>query len=802
MKEKYKYLDNTGFPYLDNVDIPPNTFDYSNWPVGTTIRILHVSWDRDYSNVVKFETDADRDRWTEEHTAKKYELDTAINLQPDGSIKLPIPFDVLARNNYITVSFAWAPVDFEENPRVRTIGYFIDNVQQLAPSTTEARLTLDYWYTYINELDVSYMMLERGHAPVAATDAEWYLENPIERNDLLLAPDITYGDERARIKQAGEWIANDGNPYAVFACTGNVGSNGWGTNGQRTMATPGIASADWFGLAGGLDYFAVSYNDLNNFIIQCNTHRPHFLQTVQAMFLVPGKLLDLGNAFTWANFTVSLYPINTTQKNYRILDLDKNAFGYPAEYADFAKLYTAPYAHLELTDENGNVSRIDIENTSGKLDVKAALNLVHPFAGLDVILIGSGGAETNTSNFGYGTTRQFAHGGDWYTTIKRYGIPSFVVSQSQNDRAQFNRFFENAQSTTALNNTLTSNLASNATSYDNTIRDIDNTTANVILSNDNNTYKVDTLQNAGSITQIGGTGDGVLVKSYDANLDKLSDDNDADQILMFQLSGLAQDMISCSAVINSAGSLIANTGNGLASGSIPGAISGIGSGITSAATTQAGAMLAITNNSNIVEKNKEHSDAKFVNARNNMMALTQAQIDYSHNVKEADNTLNTNTNTNNANTGRTNAAATKATSDANANRSADTSRAAIDNGNRSQGVQAPATYGSTSNAETAASRPMGYFVNIATQSKAGIKYAGDAFCRYGYTLGQNWNVDKLQVMKYFTYWRVSELWIGTRGQAIEDAADAVKRIFMQGVTVWDNPDKIGRVSIYDNVNRG
>ena len=411
MKEKYKYLDNTGFPYLDNVDIPSNTFDYSNWPVGTTIRILHVSWDRDYSNVVKFETDADRDRWTEEHTAKKYELDTAINLQPDGSIKLPIPFDVLARNNYITVSFAWAPVDFEENPRVRTIGYFIDNVQQLAPSTTEARLTLDYWYTYINELDVSYMMLERGHAPVAATDAEWYLENPIERNDLLLAPDITYGDERARIKQAGEWIANDGNPYAVFACTGNVGSTGWGTNGQRNMATPGIASADWFGLAGGLDYFAVSYNDLNNFIIQCNTHRPHFLQTVQAMFLVPGKLLDLGNAFTWANFTVSL----------------------------------APYAHLELTDENGNVSRIDIENTSGKLDVKAALNLVHPFAGLDVILIGNGGAETNTSNFGYGTTRQFAHGGDWYTTIKRYGIPSFVVSQSQNDRAQFNRFFENAQ---------------------------------------------------------------------------------------------------------------------------------------------------------------------------------------------------------------------------------------------------------------------------------------------------------------------------------------------------------------------
>ena len=484
MPRKYKYIDGGNFPYLDNLDIPDNAFDYSTWPVGTVIRVLHVPWDRDYSNVVKFDNDEARDKWIIEHTSTEYKLETAINIQPNGTIKLPIPFDVLGRSNFIAVSYAWAPVDYEQNPRVQTIGYFIDNIQQLAPSTTAAHITVDYWFTYINDLDISFMMLERGHAPVAATNANWFLEDPINRNELLTTPDVNFGPERARVKQAAEWVANDGNAYAVIACTGNVLSQYWGTKGTRTMETPGIASANWYGLAGGLDYFALRLADLNDFIVQCNAHRPHFLPTIQGLFLIPGKLLTFVQKFTWENFSMDMWTIDTNQKRYNLITLNKTAFDYPKPYRDLAKLYTAPYAHLEITDETGRVSRVDVENTSGHIDIDAALNLVHPFVGLDVMIIGNGDAGTITSTFGYGSDRTFQHGGDWYTTMHRYGIPSFIVSQSQNDRAQFNRFFPNAQAATARDNALASALASNDTGKTNADASTNTANTNALASND------------------------------------------------------------------------------------------------------------------------------------------------------------------------------------------------------------------------------------------------------------------------------------------------------------------------------
>ena len=831
---EYKYIDNAGFPYLDNMDIPPNTFDYSSWPIGTIIRVLHVPWDRDYSNVVKFDDDAARDAWISEHTSASYKLDTAVNVQPDGRIKLPIPFDVLGRCNYITVSYAYAPIDYEQNPRVHSIGYFIDSVQQLAPSTTEARVSVDYWFTYINELDVSYMVLERGHAPLAATSADWYLEDPIDRNDLLLAPDVSYGDDRGRIHQAAEWIANDGNIYAVFACTGNIGGF-WGSG--DTQQAPGIASANWFGLAGGLDYFAVAYQDLNDFIIQCNQNRPQFLPTVQAMFLVPAKLLDIGGAIRWDSFTVSIYPINTSRKHFSILDLNKDQFHYPAEYADLAKLYTAPYAHLEITDESGNVSRVDIENTSGSLSISAALNLIYPFAGLDVVMLGNAEAGSVLSSFGYGDTRTFEHGGDWYSTIKHYGIPSFLVSQSQNDRALFNRYFQNKQRNNDLNNAYDNAVAQYNTNYANTEDGANAALQNSVSARNHNQFTLD--------------------KTIDYKYD------------MFRLAAETQNASrAMNAAVTGAGQYLASAtnaiamGNTLASG-VNGAVLGGASGgpagaIASLSNTAFSAMQLATSLSNnqsytvdvMNQQNAYFSDLygdldtplgydagegyqaardRFENygggpsydsivgrttstgtafdaeitraAKGHTEAL--ANTDYANTLGGASSILDATTGLAvNSTVYYGTAIRSRDTASGVANRNKANALASIDNGNRAQGVEAPAIYGSTTNAEAVASRPMGYFVNIATQSKAGIKFAGDYFLRFGYALGQNWQVDKLQIMKYFTYWQTGEIWIGTRGQAIEDAAEAVKEMFKRGVTVWSDPSKIGNVSIYDNVNGG
>lgn len=95
-------------------------------------------------------------------------------------------------------------------------------------------------------------------------------------------------------------------------------------------------------------------------------------------------------------------------------------------------------------------------------------------------------------------------------------------------------------------------------------------------------------------------------------------------------------------------------------------------------------------------------------------------------------------------------------------------------------------------------RTRGIQVKVRTQSKGAIRAAGDEFVRYGYNLNQIWDVESLCVMKYFTYWKASDLWVYDKGESSDFAQQSIGNIFKNGVTVWSDPDKIGKVNPYDN----
>lgn len=95
-------------------------------------------------------------------------------------------------------------------------------------------------------------------------------------------------------------------------------------------------------------------------------------------------------------------------------------------------------------------------------------------------------------------------------------------------------------------------------------------------------------------------------------------------------------------------------------------------------------------------------------------------------------------------------------------------------------------------------RTRGVQVKVRTQSKGAIRAAGDEFVRYGYNLNQIWDVESLCVMKYFTYWKASDLWVYDKGESSDFAQQSIGNIFKNGVTVWSDPDKIGKVNPYDN----
>ena len=89
---------------------------------------------------------------------------------------------------------------------------------------------------------------------------------------------------------------------------------------------------------------------------------------------------------------------------------------------------------------------------------------------------------------------------------------------------------------------------------------------------------------------------------------------------------------------------------------------------------------------------------------------------------------------------------------------------------------------------------------IKTMPNGDVRQIGDTFMRYGYALNQMWDLEKsgLCPMPHFCYWKAGDIWVDDRKSSNNLVQETMINIFMRGVTVWNNPDEIGKVSIYDN----
>ena len=116
-------------------------------------------------------------------------------------------------------------------------------------------------------------------------------------------------------------------------------------------------------------------------------------------------------------------------------------------------------------------------------------------------------------------------------------------------------------------------------------------------------------------------------------------------------------------------------------------------------------------------------------------------------------------------------------------------------------MDAPESFGSNSGDMTLdAMERRGLQIKIRTERDSDIAQAGDLMLRFGYYLNQAWDVKNtgLNLMKYYTYWKVTDIWINQGEGVNQRALIDIQNAFFRGVTVWSNPDKIGKVTIYDN----
>lgn len=873
-----------------------NDFDYSRWTAGTKLTVCNVPWD-DERNIVGWENTERRDAWFHDlAAAERVTLSSEFQILPDGSIKLPIPFATLSRANYIFVEYPTPPLDHADPAReIRAWGYFIDDIRPLAASTSECHVILDDWTTFGPYVHATYMQLSRGHAPMAATTVTDYLNDPVNRSAMLLTPDVNYGGT-ADITRDHTFVPfAAGEEYVMFASLISPTdfdalepATDW--QGPSTPPTYGdttdrwgrqyqVDGYDW--RMGDRDYsnaatpvtpytsgqttptvgsmYALAVTDARKFFTYLATYLPQTMQTIQAVWLLPAELISVTTAGKHSIGGVTVYDVSKLDEMPDIqIELAREMFGYAPEYADIAKLYTYPYASLELSDNNDKSVEIRIENT-GNLELHRRTSLAYPYLKSQMFLTGVNGTGSKTYDFRrldgtVGTATSWDT--DFAEFMTSFDIPTYslfmdgytdyaVRNQSANvEKARMtalnayhtgtrsgNTGYENGKDSA---NTAKTNgdasayagkqsaLASNATAKTNADANADlNTTntANTINTENNNLNKRVANRTADWSNK---KGSAVDLNNETTNL---------------STSNLNEDINFMDTQFNveaatGAVSTAASAASEFLSGDIGGGISAIVGGAVSIAKD--GLILEATKTMNA---NKQSNSTRFGNNTTQIQndtcdALIKNANTYDKDITENSNALADTNAKNVAATTKNNATRTKNTGDSNATRSYDVTTAnnkrtnstslrnleesrdatifslqtALEQAQRATELDyrnhrndAPRTYGTASGDATPdlfAYR--GCQIRVKTQSESAIRQAGDQMLRYGYAYEGAWNPTTFNVMKHYTYWQCSELWLDSDTDILNSGKRHIRDLFLNGVTVWRDPSDIGRTGIYDN----
>ena len=806
---KFPHLTQNGnesdFPDIDTVQVYQydNEYDYSKFDHAQMRLILcKVPWDMGEAhigartisgigNVVYFDSARDRDEWFDNLDDEEcFRFQTKYRaLHRDNQIILPIPYDVAARFNYLAVYYE--PMPNEENPimyevpgGIRGWFWFVREVEFLSPNSTRLHLLNDAWQTFIYDIEIPYMMLERGHAPMNETSVKKYLADPIANCAGLLADDVNYGEAPRIAVSSHEHVINGGNLSNMFAVivTNSTPSGSWGTKAGGNWKVPAQQA---YGQGVPTSFaFALKATELSSFLSNVQTAVPQFAQTVQAVFFANANIIDITGSFTFCSHMC--YTVSSSYTSVTVHDIEKSDFKYNAKYSEIAKLYTYPYAAIVLTDQDGTQTEIRIEDTHGTIQLDYCASLAFPFLKIRGEVSNVGKLGRKSISFHNASTRTMPIGGNWYDLLYEWQIPTFAVLQEASTHNDYATHFDRVQEAYAADNAKTSGDASADTAKDNADANADNVTDNAQVTMDGNDAAV-AISNAGAVADTGFTN--TLVDGQCIVSNFIINRSTASTIAANQKQ----------AAIGAVTSVASGAVGASASGHPVGAAASLASGVIGAAGQVAsmevanGLEAADANNTEI--QNSAMSTANQTTNSNKTTNQTDVQSDLTDNTNDVIEAHAANDSV----TMKANATRTQTTEKANNARTRDTVAHAISNQLSQAALEPAQVFGSMTNGDGAITKPLALFSTIVTQDDYAIARAGDEFLRYGYFYNRQYEFDgNWCKMPRFTYWKVSDFWV--RGLQVPDMyVDKIRFFLFGGVTVWKAPEDIGNYSIYENV---
>ena len=808
MSKEFPHLDDTRFPDLQTANVYKyrNELDYSAYEVSTKIKLLNVSWCGDYDNAVYFETREERDKWFDSQKGAVKEMPTMFRLYADGDIKVELPIDECMEYNYVMIDYGKAPYQ-TENAKYGKMFYFISDMKQDSVNTTRLQLEVDYWTTCVYDMGITYVNLERCHAPMAETDADTYLGNPLENSEFLLTDDVSYGYLQ-RVTATENVIFNDytGNLEDMtlgFQTSASM-EKSWQIDGNPCIPTAAFESSQ---ALSSVDPFVIDsltqWEAFRDTVIeQC----PQFFETVKGMFIVPKKLLTYSTSFEFCGFTCH-FLASHGDKLQGGIKLEKEMFGYPGEYSDIAKLYTYPYAAIEVTDFKGSTMQIRVEDTAGSVEVRTMMCDMYPFLGIEAYLTGIGSGGRSELRFQNNFTHTMTIGGRYYDFSTKWNIPVFSVQLTPQADWELDGKIAADATIANVNTQLT---------LDKSNMDLSNQATKDMTAN-NQQVERSVFNIAKWLQQANGEFGKILA----ADLFKTDVDYGTTTMTNTSIGSLVSAGVGVveGFAHGAAGAAIATKqkdadkamNNAIAGDMVSGAANAINTGVNVVVSSLNYAAL-VTKNRAALEAYWGDMDSSFGGATgsgyNYYTWKNTTDFDYKRILagqaaiaggSYASYGNSTGTSITETVTG-TNEIGIKLKQDVYDNTKeaqTETSTRTYDAKRNQTYLSNHPTFGQLTGTPDIISKPFGLSFNAVTQSKNAIRQAAEQFMRYGYTLNMQWKVGSFNVMPRFSYWKCSSVYCDDSG-VYEGGQAMVKSILERGITVWRNPDDIGRISIYEN----
>ena len=661
-------------------------FNYLAWDnVFSELTLCNVTWDKSYRDVVWYDSYSYLNNYLE--SGSHWKGVEFSYLKPNEPVTISMPVNRASMYNYVHVQNK-APGTIGDIPR--DLYYFIVGVNWKAPHATELVLQLDAWQTWIRHMSFGRCFLKQGHWGI---QTKYALNSQTRQRFLSTSEGLDTGSEYQVRKTRRHGLASsvDGGTGTGLGQTPaiTVISNVELDIDGGTVEAPKFTSArggSMEGLPTASSIYIFSNATLFQQAIGALSDKPWMTQGIVSITAMPK--VDMETSNTTVGGVACQKVLNVGTIKHQIVDMDSLRI----QANNVSNLFGTRYAELDKF-RNYPYSLVELTTNEGQpLILKPEL-----------------------------------WGDNWKVVILSHMLPP-------NQRIAILPYRYNSNTDDLDVTSTDGNLVSDASEWLDMATFISNFPQFTVLNNGaiaylaNNANSLAYQQNQNDWSQSKALASNQL--GYDQATNAIDTSTQLANLAMSTATAqtnLSNDVAVQKTVVNGIQSVV---GGGLsgAAGGLPGMAAGALGGLAGAAT--AGIDTAIN-----------------VNAANQGLAISNANIQQQNNIGSANAGYNRDTN--------------KAYADWAAKGDYQSAQAAYNAKLQDSKMIQPSTVGQLGgNAFNMAKYMMGFDLKLKTIPPTSIQAIGEYWLNYGYAWNEWINIpSKFRVMTYFTYWKLSETFI-------------------------------------------